>query len=164
MRTMHQMKSIKEVDLCELPAQCIEFTEQCTVVKGSQRTVFTELHGCLFKEQADNSLEHESCAERLNSERHLHHLSQAGWICSPHVCSGSHSHHPLQTLNAIPCPKLGILMLSAPLKAQKQQGLFQAFIPGGQQQHCTGLAALGWKSGLPIRIFIKTSLWGIFSL
>lgn len=89
MRMMHEMKSIKEVDLCELPARCIEFTEQHTGVKGSESTVFTESHGCLFKEQADNSLEHENCAERSNSERHLHHLSQPGWICSAHVRPGA---------------------------------------------------------------------------
>lgn len=113
------MQSIKEIDVCELPTLCIEFTEQCTVVKGSERTMFTELHGCFFKEQADNSLERENCAERSNSERHLHHLSQAGWICSPHMCPRSLSHHPLQTLDAIPCTKSGILMLSTPLKTQK---------------------------------------------
>lgn len=125
MRMMHQRKNMKKVDLCELPTQGIEFTEQCSVVKRSERTVFTELHGCLFKEQADNLLEHENCAEWLNSERHLHHLSQAGWICSPHILPRSCSHHPLQTLNTIPCLKLGVLMLSAPLKTQKQQGCFR---------------------------------------
>lgn len=165
MRMMHQVKSIKGVYLCELPAWCIEFTEQCTAVKGSERAVFTEWHGCLFKEQADNSLEHENCAERSNSERHLHHLSQAGWICSPRVCPRSCSHQLLQKLNTTPSLfQVRHFDVFCSSENSKATGLFQASRPGGQQQKCTGLALVGWKSGLHIRIFIKISLWGIISL
>ena len=120
MRTTHLMKCIKGVDLCELPPWCIEFTEQHTIVQGSERTVFTQLHRCPFKEQAVNWLKREKCAERPNSERYLRCLSQAGWICSPHGCCWSCSHYPLQTLNATPCPKFSIFMPSAPLQTHKQ--------------------------------------------
>lgn len=101
-RMTHLMKCIKDIDLCELPPWCIEFTEQCTIVKGSERTMFTQLHRCPYKEQAVNWLKCENCAERPNSERHLRCWSQAGWICSPHGYPWSCSHHPLQTLNATP--------------------------------------------------------------
>lgn len=165
MKLMHLMKCSEGADLCELPPGCIEFTERCTIAQGSERTVFTQLHRCPFKEQAVSWLKRENCAERQTSERHLHHLSQAAWICSPHGSPQNCSHHPLQTLSTTPCRESSIFTRCAPLQNPEQQArLFQAFRCWGQQQQDAGLAAAWWKSCLYIKVLTKTSLWGIISL